>query len=87
MYIFLIRSVFNAGPIKSTYSRKFWSWSDILQSSVEAIKSTKTNKQKHNHRWTEKKQYNIGKCAAQNNYSAAVRKLKEEDLENCIRKR
>ena len=46
----------------------------------EAVHSTKINKQKHYHWWTEKEQYSIRIYSAKNGSAAVVRKLKEKLL-------
>ena len=80
MYALLFRSIFNIGPIKSRYSRKFWLGVIDYKTLVEAVKSIKTNKRKYCHPQTEKEQYGIGKYAAENGYAPATRKLKEKLL-------
>ena len=54
---------------------------------AEVRKSTKTNKRKHSHQWTEKERYSIGKYAAESGYAAAVRKNKEKSLSESTARR
>ena len=54
---------------------------------VQAAKSTKTNKRKHYHGWTEKERYSIGKYAAEDRCAAAVRKFKEKTLNKSTARR